>query len=203
MYLGTLNHNETFLIQAGTYIFDELIPGMSEKEMILFSFNDQTRSGLDRAFGERKVIRIQRNIFEFNESNYKKMRNKVSLQEGYYIKRMDIGDCEAYIANKPLGMSPSKMIGCTVIRDGEIISECVSVFLGNGQAEIDINTRENYRGKGFATVCACEFIDMCLSLALLPVWTCWPFRVESIALAKKLGFDQKMSIDAHFWEEDM
>ena len=203
MFLGSLDYNEAFLVQVCSYIFNELIPGMTEKEMILFSFDERTENGLGRVLCDKKAIRIQRNIFDLNERTYKEIRKKVSLLNGCSIKRMDTGDFEAYIKNKKLGMVPSKMVGCKVLRDKETVSVCVSIFLGNGQAEIDINTHENYRGKGFATVCACEFIDICLKLGLLPVWTCWPYRVESTALARKLGFDERKSVDAHFWAENM
>jgi len=42
------------------------------------------------------------------------------------------------------------MIGYIVINGGHIVSQCVSIFVGGDQVEIDILTNENYRGKGFA-----------------------------------------------------
>lgn len=38
---------------------------------------------------------------------------------------------------------------------------------------------------------------------LMPAWSCWPFRTESAALARKLGFEEKGAADAHFWAENM
>ena len=79
----------------------------------------------------------------------------------------------------------------------------ISVFIGGGQAETDICTCEGYRRKGFAMACASAFIDECLSRGLFPAWSCWPFRTESAALARKLGFEEKGAADAHFWAENM
>ena len=40
--------------------------------------------------------------------------------------------------------------GFCIEQDGIIVAECVSIFNGNGFAEIDIVTHEAYHGKGLA-----------------------------------------------------
>ena len=86
---------------------------------------------------------------------------------------------------------------------GKVVSQCISVFIGKNEAEIDVSTREDYQGRGFAAICAAAFIDECISRGIEPRWTCWPFREGSIALAEKLGFVKQFEAPAWFWAEKM
>ena len=54
--------------------------------------------------------------------------------------------------------------------------------------EIDVETAESYRNRGFATAAGIEFIDLCLNRSLIPNYSCWEHNIGSVALAKKLGF---------------
>jgi RimJ/RimL family protein N-acetyltransferase len=38
---------------------------------------------------------------------------------------------------------------------------------------------------------------------LEPHWACWPEREASIALAKKLGFEEAQDVPAYYWREDL
>jgi RimJ/RimL family protein N-acetyltransferase len=88
--------------------------------------------------------------------------------------------------------------------DGErLASECSAVFVGAGEAEIDILTAEAYRGRGLARLTACAFIDECLRRGLRPDWSCWPERAASWKLALKLGFDELPDVPALLWVEGL
>jgi len=63
--------------------------------------------------------------------------------------------------------------------------------VGGGQAEISVDTNEEYRNRGLATITCAAFIEYSVSLGLIPNWSCWDFRTASIALAKKLGFIER------------
>ena len=43
-----------------------------------------------------------------------------------------------------------------------------SIYVGGGEAEIDIRTDERYRGRGYARLTACAFIEACLEKGLRP-----------------------------------
>lgn len=77
---------------------------------------------------------------------------------------------------------------CLLDGDGKIVSECTSIFLANGYAEIDIVTHPEYRGRGFAALTSKAFIEYCLSKGLIPRWDCDENNVSSMKLAEKLGF---------------
>lgn len=204
MYLGTTDTQDDFIKETCDFIFESMLPKMQEKEMVLFAFSEEVRKKLDKHFQGKGVIRIQRRTFSFNRERYKANADmQRSLPEGYSVLRMSTKDLEEYSNNSRLGADPSKMIGYKVISGEHNISQCVSIFVGGGHAEIDIFTDENFRGKGFAIACASAFIDECVSNGIVPDWSCWPYRIESINLAQKLGFDECSDMDAHFWAENM
>lgn len=83
-----------------------------------------------------------------------------------------------------------KGIGYCVIYQNEVVATCISVSFNGYDHEIGINTDAAHRGKGLATAMAAKFIDTCLGREELPHWTTEDFRLDSIAIARKLGFEQ-------------
>ncbi|MEC1635012.1 GNAT family N-acetyltransferase [Bacillus mojavensis] len=79
--------------------------------------------------------------------------------------------------------------GFAVWSDNHVISECTSIFLGRNRAEMDIYTREEYRGMGLAYIAGSTFINECLENGVSPSWDCNVSNKSSIHLAKKLGFE--------------
>jgi len=77
-------------------------------------------------------------------------------------------------------------LGVVVLKDGEIVSGASSYFFYRGGIEIEIDTREDERRKGFATVCGAKLILECLERGLYPSWDA--HNKESLALAEKLGY---------------
>ena len=60
--------------------------------------------------------------------------------------------------------------------------------------EIEIDTREEYRRKGFAYVCGAKLILECLKRNLYPSWDA--HNKGSVALAEKLGYHYSHSYTA-------
>ncbi len=79
-------------------------------------------------------------------------------------------------------------VGFAVWHGGRIVTRCHAVLIGGGRVEVSIETDEAHRRRGLALAACSAFIGHCLSLGLEPVWTCWPDRTASMALARKLGF---------------
>ena len=77
-------------------------------------------------------------------------------------------------------------LGVVVLKDGEIVSGASSYIFYRGGIEIEIDTREDERRKGFATVCGAKLILECLERGLSPSWNA--HNKESLALAEKLGY---------------
>jgi len=77
-------------------------------------------------------------------------------------------------------------IGFVIIHNGDIVCGASSYTVYNEGIEIEIDTKEEYRRKGLALVCASKLIIECLSRDIYPSWD--SANKESAALAKKLGY---------------
>ncbi len=78
--------------------------------------------------------------------------------------------------------------GVCALIGGTVVSAAYAIAVGAGQASIDIETAEAYRGRGFATLVGAAFIDACRARGLTPSWEADAANTASLALAAKLGF---------------
>jgi len=203
LYVGGNENDSAFGQSLKNLIFDDILPHAAEKELILFSFSDAWRNRLDALLREKSVIRIHRKVFTFSPERFsvhKQWRDRIP--DGFCMRQIDEQLAERQPAYRPI-VSSSKKFGFCLLREDQVVSDCVSIFVGKGEAEIDIHTHEKYRGRGLATLTASAFIEACLSRELRPNWACWPERRASWALAKKLGFEEKPDVPAHYWAENM
>ena len=93
-----------------------------------------------------------------------------------------------------------KGLGFVILKDGEIISGASSYVIYDNSIEIEIDTKREFREKGFATVCGAKLILECLNKGLLPSWDAQDLR--SVALAEKLGFIFDQPYNAYYLVEN-
>jgi len=79
-------------------------------------------------------------------------------------------------------------IGYAIVGEESVISRCHAVMIGDGEAEISIETAETHRRQGHASLGACAFTEHCLAYDLKPAWSCWAENTPSRRLAESLGF---------------
>lgn len=79
-----------------------------------------------------------------------------------------------------------KGLGFVVLHGGKIVSGASSYTVYKNGIEIEIDTREEYRRKRLALVCASALILECLEKGLYPSWDA--ANMESVALSEKLGY---------------
>lgn len=77
-------------------------------------------------------------------------------------------------------------LGVLILKDGIPVSGASSYSSYRSGIEVEIDTREDYRRKGLATVCGAKLILECLKRNLYPSWDA--HNPWSAALAKKLGY---------------
>ena len=121
--------------------------------------------------------------------------------EGFALRQIDAELASRHPAYLPLVDPVTGRFGTCLLDGEQVVSQCSAVFVGAGEAEIDIYTQEDYQGRGFARLTANAFIDECLRRGLRPNWACWPEREASIALARRLGFEERPDVPAHLWFE--
>jgi len=203
-YIGGNEHNAGLRQALVPLLFHHILPELEEKEIVLFAFSDAWRHTLDELLREQGVIQISRKVFEFNPEKFTPHRDwKTRLPQGFTMRAIDAQLAEQDPIYREIVNPASKRLGVCLMHGDEIACECSAVFVGRGQAEIDIHTREAYQGRGYATLTASAFIETCLARGLKPNWSCWPERQASVALAKRLGFEELPDIPAHLWAEDM
>lgn len=79
---------------------------------------------------------------------------------------------------------------------GEPVSVAYTIAVGGGEANVDVETAEPFRRRGFSTVTSAAYIDRCHALGLTPTWDCDADNPPSAATARRLGFIE----GPPFWE---
>ena len=131
----------------------------------------------------------------FDRANLEKL--VATLPEGYEIKRidgdlydkcLDIDDFEdgvCHFASKEQYLEMGR--GFAVVKDGEPVSVASSYTVYREGIEIEIDTLEEERRKGFASAVCAQLILSCLDDGLYPSWDA--ANMNSVHLAEKLGYE--------------
>ena len=106
----------------------------------------------------------------------------------YYVKMF--GSLEQALQN---------MIGYCLMEEDKIVSEAIAAPLTRGVAEMGVETVENYRKKGFATVISAYVIRECEALGYRVFWNTAQQNAASIALARRLGFQTEQPFTVKAW----
>lgn len=75
-----------------------------------------------------------------------------------------------------------------LMRGDEICCESYAYFAALGMIEIAISTREQHRGRGYATIACAHLIHACEQLGYQTYWNCAKQNLASAAVARKLGY---------------
>ena len=81
--------------------------------------------------------------------------------------------------------------GFVAVGEEGIASNCRAAWVKNGEAPIQVSTRQYARRTGLGTLVCRAFIEHCLASGLTPVYECDEDNFASIALAEKLGTSAK------------
>ncbi|MGH0593307.1 GNAT family N-acetyltransferase [Bacillus pretiosus] len=165
----------------------------TEKRFTLFTSSDEWEMMLEERFSNklRNIPRMKFQRVTFEESKREVNKNT------YEVKRIDRRGIERsnefteeyykeYWGSKELFLNGG--FGFCIEQDGIIVAECVSIFNGNGFAEIDIATHKAYQGEGLAQAVATRFIEHCMQNGITPCWDCYVDNIPSQKLASKLSF---------------
>ena len=78
-------------------------------------------------------------------------------------------------------------IGVGITHNGKLVAGASSYSVYDTGIEVEIDTNEDYRGKGLATICGAKLILACLDRGLYPSWDAANER--SVHLAGKFGYN--------------
>lgn len=76
----------------------------------------------------------------------------------------------------------------------ELASMSFSSYRFGNEFELGIETKEKFRGRGFAELACGAIIDHCIANNSEPIWSCRLENIASYKLAQKLGFDPTLEL---------
>ncbi|HEM3165156.1 TPA: GNAT family N-acetyltransferase [Streptococcus suis 92-1191] len=88
-------------------------------------------------------------------------------------------------------------LGYVILHKGQVVSGASSYASYSAGIEIEVDTREDYRGLGLAKACAAQLILACLDRGLYPSWDA--HTLISLKLAEKLGYQLDRPYQAYEW----
>ncbi|HEM6138030.1 TPA: GNAT family N-acetyltransferase [Streptococcus suis] len=88
-------------------------------------------------------------------------------------------------------------LGYVILHKGQVVSGASSYASYSAGIEIEVDTREDYRGQGLAKACAAQLILACLDRGLYPSWDA--HTLTSLKLAEKLGYQLDKPYRAYEW----
>ncbi|MDR4982756.1 GNAT family N-acetyltransferase [Bacillus cereus] len=190
-YLFGDTHDQSYNEDLFSYIKTAI--EKTEKRFTLFTSSEEWEMIIEERFSNvlRKIPRMKfhrvtfeerkrdcnKNTYEVKRINGREIERSNEFTGDYYKEYW--GSNEAFLDNG---------FGFCIEQNGMIVAECVSIFSGNGFAEIDIVTHEAHQGKGLAQAVATRFIEHCMQNDITPCWDCNVDNIPSRKLANKLRF---------------
>jgi hypothetical protein len=112
------------------------------------------------------------------------------LANGFVVSRLRVDHINQI---RPRGWSDGadfveRSVGFGVLRDGEVISYAISNFPISEAIEIAVETKTEYRRRGFAIIATWELARFCFERGIGMQWTSWSGNAAACALARKVGF---------------
>lgn len=205
--------NEDFYSQVESLIIQDIKPAalqIGEDYFNLEILPDPSQVNMNRYFSNQ--LKIGKRVpFSFDKQLFidKYSGTTVTVPIGYSLMEIDHTvlelDTKGQIAAEITKFWDSvetffnKGIGYCVFFQHDVVAMCISVSFNGYEHEIGINTFDAaHRGKGLATAMAVRFIVTCLGREELPHWTTEDFRLDSIAIARKLAFKQLSSYSVYY-----
>jgi RimJ/RimL family protein N-acetyltransferase len=84
----------------------------------------------------------------------------------------------------------SKGIGYCLIKDGIVVSWCLSVFVSDKNFEFGLETVEQYRGNSYGKLTAAACMEYCTHNNIIPFWQCNKDNIPSNKVAESIGFEK-------------
>lgn len=172
--------------------------GCSRDFIIMIPQNKDWGDMICKCYGEkaRKVTRyaIKKEPDIFDKEKLQAIAERLPLQ--YSLRMIDrelfekcrkISWCRDLVSQyDTYEMYEMHGLGCVILKDGEPVSGASSYSSYLNGIEIEIDTSEDYRRRGLASVCGACLILECLKKNRYPSWDAQ--NEWSVSLAEKLGY---------------
>jgi RimJ/RimL family protein N-acetyltransferase len=204
-------HDMRFNSALGRLIAEEVAPQAVARGFGAFKVDYSSDSWAERVpgiFGTASLVERERVCLALDRPRLTDWAARIP--DGYQLRRVD----SALLA----GLDPASRAALTgeiaccwrsiedflgqgfgfcVVRGEELVAWSTAEYVSGRDTGIGIETKEEYRGRGFATATAAAFIDHCLAHGLTPYWDSWRGNAPSVAVAGKVGFRELLRYTVH------
>lgn len=208
IYADDLSNPSAAMAMIGDFVFFAGRPNIEfvsykpdwcvQSSMIMIPQNESWRNTIINFYGKRATV-VSRYATKKEPHIFDKIKLEkavASLPKQYTLSMIDeklYQMCKAemwsadLVSQFPTYENYRKLgIGTVIRKENIIISGASSYSRYKEGIEIEIDTKEEYRRKGFAYICGAKLILECLKRNLYPSWDA--HNKSSIALAEKLGY---------------
>ena len=183
--------------------YDQVVDGFS----IITARDEAWNLAFERLF-QPKCRRVQRYAIKkekdvFDVAHLEKLVQ--GLDKAYSLKLIDetlYHECKKYDWSRDFvhGYQDYEMyqkygLGVVAFHNDEMVAGASSYSSYQDGIEIEIDTKEDYRRKGLATVCGAKLILECLKRGWYPSWDAQ--NTWSVSLAEKLGYQYSHTYTAY------
>ena len=174
-------------------LFDFLIARFSENNELCLPSMEGFETKINALFSGYRIEHPIRYEFCLNEERFRQLPDwRGQTPRGFSIEYYDTQSTaflKKHDRRYECWFPESKRFAFAALHRGKIVSECFSVFVDSGMAEVGIHTDKRFRRKGLAFLTSAAFVAHCLDNGLVPHWGCDFDNLASVSLAKKLGFE--------------
>ncbi len=208
IYTDSLEHPSSVMALLGDFCFlagkplREMImhePGLVSRDFVIMVPKDPEWAGLIETCYGKRAVRVEHYAIKKEPHVFQKTKLQEiigRLPDGYTLRMIDqdlfwqcgkIHWCKDLVSQyKDFTMYKTYGLGAVILKDGEPVSGASSYSGYHGGIEIEIDTRNDCRRQGLASICGAKLILECLARGWYPSWDAQ--NQWSVALAEKLGY---------------
>lgn len=129
---------------------------------------------------------------------------ELTAPEGYEIRAMDRTAFDRHPFSHGANYASydafrAEGAGAVAYRDGEVTASASSFLSLDGEAELDVSTREEHRGKGLARACTARMLQDCMERGITVHWDAQ--NEISRHMAERFGFEQE-TVYTVYWQPE-
>ncbi len=141
------------------------------------------------------VVKHTRVNFKFNRGKFDQFKRQIDLTAYSFC------DVDKTLYDETNGsVVPNKFwnnasdfalhgVGFALMVEDQAVAVAFSSFMHDEMLELGMETKSDYRRRGFASIISAKLVEYCLERGLEPVWACRQGNHGSYNLAVKLGFE--------------
>lgn len=193
IYVIGNQESEIFKNQFCNFIINDLTS--KSEHFAWFGLSEYWQHKLAEVFGEN-VKSFPRVKYVLDKEKYRMKNSCANLPEGYRIQQIDsnlVDKVSVFFDGIKMFWETNEnflknSFGFCILHENDVVSACQALAITEDICEIDVFTKDGFRGKGLAYFIGLAFIEHCLKQGLEPYWETVRANRSSCRLAEKLGF---------------